>query len=351
MGVDFDPEAVDRWRGRGLRAIFGDVRDADMIRALHLSHTKWVISSVRDRDVNVALLTNLRASGYTGRVAVAAYDSNDEVTLSEGGADLVFSPFADAAVQAADLVFATEDLIARRAMDKLIDSMSDHYIVCGYGRMGQQIVKDLTHYGVPCVVVESNPEQLPKLRENEIPHIEGKATEDVSLVKAGIERAKGLIAVAASDEENVFIVLTAKVLNSSLFIVARSILHENEDKLRHAGADKVMSPYILGGIQMAAAVTQPEVMDFLDVVVHTDGGDAEMAAIAVAPDSNCVGKSLREINPWERCGVTLLAIRRAADGLLPNPKPDFVVHKGDELIVMGAASDIETARKMLSSTD
>ncbi len=351
IGVDFDPQAVVRWNERGMEAVFGDARDTEMVRSLHLSHIRWVISSIRDREVNASLLTSLHQAGYTGLRAVAAYDQSDQADLQESGADLVFSPFSDAAVQAADLVLATEDQLARRAMDKLIESMSEHYIICGYGRMGQQIVKDLTCYNVPCVVVEWNPEQLPKLRENEIPHIEGRATEDSSLLKAGVQRAKGLIAVAASDEENVFIVLTARVLNPRLFIVARSILQENEDKLRHAGADRVMSPYVLGGRRMAAAVIKPEVMDFLDLVVHEDGGDTEMATVTVGPGASSIGKPLRDINPWQSCGVTLLAVRRVGENLHPNPSPGFALQEGDELIVMGTAAQIKAAGDMLSSDE
>jgi len=349
LGVDFDPQAIRRWSERGMRAVFGDATDMELPRALDLSHIKWVISSIRGREVNSSLVKGLRQAGYKGLIAVAGYDRADETSLIAEGADLVFNPFADAAVQAADLVVATEEQIARRAMDKQIESMSDHYIICGYGRMGQQIVKDLTRHNVPCVVVEWNPEQLPKLREQNIPHVEGKASEDPVLVKAGIKRAKGLIAVAPSDEENVFIVLTARVLNPNLFIVARSILKENEDKLRYAGADIVMSPYILGGRRMAAAVIRPEVMDFLDLVVDGDRTEVEIAKITVDPKSGCVGKTLREVNLWETSGVTLLAIRRQGEELRLNPNPDLSILGGDELIVMGTSSQIAAARDKLSS--
>ena len=172
--------------------------------------------------------------------------------MAESGADLVFFPFEDAAVKAVDLMINKEREIERTKMNMLIETLSDHFIICGYGRMGQQIVRDLQRGNVPLVVVESNPEQLPKLVAHVIPHVVGNASEDETLMQAGIMRAKGLISVAPSDEDNVFIVLTARVLNPSLFIVARSILEDNEDKLRRAGADRVISPYILGGRIMAA---------------------------------------------------------------------------------------------------
>jgi len=124
---------------------------------------------------------------------------------------------------------------------------------------------------------------------------------------------------------------------------------ENEDKLRHAGADMVMSPYIFGGHRMAAAVIKPEVMDFLDLVVHSEGLETDMAKIVVAPGSACVGKTLREINLWEKFEVTPLAVRRQDRNLHANPSPTFVILEGDELIVMGTPSQIQAAQQILSN--
>ncbi|MCE5197536.1 cation:proton antiporter [bacterium] len=351
IGVDFDPQAVSRWRERGWDAIFGDANDTEIASALHLEHIKWIVSSIRDEKINASLMRSLQSVGYTGYTAVSAYDRPGEETITNLGVDVVLSPFADAAVEAADLIFITEEQVARKAMDRLIDSMSGHYIICGYGRMGQQIVKDLKREGVPCVVVEYNVEQLPKLKEQNIPYIEGKATEDAVLEKAGINRAKGLIAVAASDEENVFIVLTAKVLNPDLFIVARSIQKENEDKLRHAGANMVMSPYVLGGRRMAAAVIRPDVMDFLDLVLHTDGIETDIASVTVPPESKCTGKTLHDINLLETVHVTVLAVRRHGEDMHANPDTGFTIAEGDELIVMGTPAQIAAAGEMLSAKE
>jgi len=350
LGVDFDPQAVTLWRSKGERAIFGDAKDPDFSHALPLSSARWVVSSLRDSDLNTGIIQTLRDAGYEGYFACAT-DNPSGLCLEtlRKNADIMFNPFEDAAVQAADLILEKEDQIAREKMDRIIESMSDHFIICGYGRMGQQILKDLSYYNVPCVVVEWNPEQLPRLREPNILHIEGKATEDPVLIKAGIKRAKGLISVAATDEENVFITLTAKVLNPKLIIVARSILMENEDKLRHAGADMVMSPYVYGGHRMAAAVIKPEVMEFLDLVVHTEGLETDMAKITVAPGSSSVGKTLRDINLWENCEVTPLAVRRQSQHLHANPSPSFVILEGDELIVMGTPSQVQAAQQMLSN--
>ncbi|HPP76218.1 MAG TPA: NAD-binding protein, partial [Armatimonadota bacterium] len=203
-------------------------------------------------------------------------------------------------------------------MDKLISEMRDHYIICGYGRMGKQVATDLRQHNVPVVVIEDNPVHIPELIEQGIPYIEGKATEDKILIAAGAERAKGIVAVAASDEENVFITLTARVLNPNLFIVARSILEENEDKLKRAGANRVVSPYILGGHRIAAAVLKPRVMAFLDVALQRDNLDIEIGDVVVSSSAPFAGKTIRESGFRESTGATILAIKRANEKIVGN---------------------------------
>jgi voltage-gated potassium channel len=215
--------------------------------------------------------------------------------------------------------------------------------------MGQEIVREFRRHGVPHVVVESNPEQLPKLEARNVPFVKGRATEDEVLLAAGIERAKGLIAVAATDEENVFIVLTARGLNPNLRIVARSIQEENESKLRKAGADLVMSPYILGGRRMAAAILKPGVVDFLDLLTHAEQMNLDIRSIDVRAGSTVVGKSILESGIWQQTGATVLAIRREGD-LLPNPGPAFVLQEQDELILMGNSEQLDAAEKMLTNS-
>lgn len=234
-------------------------------------------------------------------------------------------------------------------MDDLISNLADHYIVCGYGRMGKQIVKDLRQTQLPHVVVEWNPEQVPSLVENQVLYIEGRATDDETLKRAGIDRAKGLIAVTATDEENVFIVLTARGMSKNLYIVARSIQEENEDKLRRAGANRVMSPYVLGGRRIAAAITKPRTMDFLDVVMHNESPELEFGDLLVEQGCNLAGKSLRETQVRSRFGITVLAIKREGEHIHANPDADFVVQPGDELIVMGSPDAISRAGELICS--
>lgn len=346
LGVDFDPQAVKASNMLGIPAVFGDAEDMEYFSALPLASAKWVICSIRDAKVINLLTAGLKQHNYGGILALTANEASDVPSLEKAGADLVFSPFEDSAIQAVDIMHAAEKEIERKNMDKLIDGLSNHYIICGYGRMGQQIGKDLQRENVPFVVVESNPEQLPKLAERNIPHVIGKASEDETLLRAGVKRAKGLVSVYPTDEDNVFIVLTARGLNPTLFIAARSILEENEDKLRRAGADRVMSPYILGGRQMAAAVTKPEIMELVDMVLHSDQFDTNIAHIAVPDASPYIGRTLADMGLWQNCGITVLAIRR--DGKLSaNPCPTFDLQANDEIICMGSQAQIEAVQALL----
>ncbi len=344
LGIDFDPEAVRHWNERGWPAWFGDAEDLEFPSSLPLADARWVISTIPDRAVNRALMHALRNHGYKGSIAVTTH-SQDECDAYPD-AEIVFVPFIDAAVHAVERIAEADELQRRRKMERTIAEISNHYIVCGYGRMGQQIVKDFRHRGMPHVVVESNPVQLPRLIEQNVPYVEGKASEDGVLIAAGIERAKGLIAVAASDEENVFIVLTARGLNPDLFIVARSILEENEDKLRRAGADRVMSPYILGGRRMAAAALKPRAMDFLDFLVRSEHGEMDIGDLTVSPESCLIGTTIKDSGIRQSTGVLILGVkRRGSDGFL-NPEADFEIREGDELVVMGSAEQIDKAEHL-----
>ncbi len=237
--------------------------------------------------------------------------------------------------------------IQRRRMQKQIDGMRDHYIICGFGRMGQQIAKDLARERVPHVVIEQNPEQLPKLIARDVPFIEGNASDDKALKTAGIERAKGLITVLPTDEDNVFITLSARALNPKLFIVARSILEENEGKLKMAGADRVMSPYVMGGRRMATAVLRPNVLDFLELATYGDHPNMMIEELAISSDSCLVGQTIGDSGLRKEAGVMVVAIKRASGALVPNPPADEVIADGDVLIVLGVPEQLPRAEKMV----
>lgn len=241
--------------------------------------------------------------------------------------------------------------LQRRRMQKQISKLRDHFIICGFGRMGQQIVRDLQREGVPHAVIEINPEQLPKLVAWDIPFIEGNASDDKTLKAAGIERAKGLITVAPSDEENVFITLSARGLNPSLYIVARSIMEDNEDKLKMAGADRVMSPYVLGGRRMATAVLRPNVLDFLELSIHTKDLQIMIEELQIGPQSELINRSLGDIDLKNLTGVTVVAMKTMAGKMIANPPASEVLQEGEVLIVLGMPEQLEQVQKLAAPVD
>ena len=240
-------------------------------------------------------------------------------------------------------------VLQRKRMDKHIARLRDHYIICGYGRMGYQIVKDLRREGIPHVVIEKDPEQVPDLMAQGIQFVEGSASDDNALRAAGIEHAKGLITVATSDEDNVFIALSARKLNPRLFIVSRSILEENEDKLRTAGADSVMSPYVLSGRRMVTAVLRPNVWDFLELAVCTEEVQMVIEELTVGPGSPLVGKTIEQSDLKHDAGVTVVALKKPSGRMTANPPSDETLHEGDVLIVLGAPKELSQAQKVTRS--
>jgi voltage-gated potassium channel len=234
----------------------------------------------------------------------------------------------------------------RKRMDKHISAIRDHYIVCGYGRMGQQIVKDFRSEKTPHVVIEMNPEQLPKLIAQDIPFVEGDASDDNVLMAAGVKSAKGLITVAPSDEDNVFITLSARALNPNLYIVARSIREENQDKLKMAGANRVMSPYVLGGRRMATAVLRPNVVDFLELALHTDQLQLMVEELLVAPTARLANKTLGYCDIRNDIGAMVLAVKKASGETFANPSADLLIEQGDVLIVLGTPDQLNKAQKL-----
>lgn len=239
-----------------------------------------------------------------------------------------------------------QHLFWRRRMEKIIRSIRDHYIICGFGRMGQAIVGEFRSRNVTFVVVENNPEQLPRLVAEKIPFVEGDATDDKVLLAAGVDRARGLISVAPTDADNTFITLTAKGLNPRLFVVARSIKVEDEPKLRRAGADRVLSPYINGGKRMAWAVLRPNVVDFLESALYSESLELEISEVLVNLNSDFANKTIRDSRIREISGATVIAVKSRGGALTSSPAPDMAIREGDILIVVGTPRQLEALQGM-----
>jgi voltage-gated potassium channel len=213
-----------------------------------------------------------------------------------------------------------------------VDALSDHYLVCGFGRVGRQVARDLQAAGAAFVVIDSNPESLEAAAAAGIPHVEGEASNDDLLRRAGIQRARALMACVDSDAENVFITLTARELRPDLTIVARASGEEAEQKLRRAGAQRVVSPYKSSGSEMARLALHPQVAGVFDV-----SAEYRMEEIEVTPGSPAAGRPLADV-----AGPAIVAaMRRPGVGLTPQPPGDTVLEPGDVLIAMGPADAMD----------
>lgn len=214
----------------------------------------------------------------------------------------------------------------------MVDSLSDHYLVCGFGRVGRQVVRDLRAAGATYVVIDRNPESLEAASAAGTPYMEGEASDEQLLRQAGIERARALIACVDSDAENVFITLTARELRPDLTIIARASGEESEQKLKRAGAQRVVSPYRSSGSEMARLALHPQVAGVVDVAP-----EYRMEEIEVTPGCPGAGRPLADV-----AGSAIIAALRRPDGaLVPQPSGDVVLQPGDVLIAMGTTGTMD----------
>ncbi len=234
----------------------------------------------------------------------------------------------------------------RRRMERRIEQLNDHYIICGYGRMGTRVTEEFTQLGTPFVVVDSNPDPVERLRAGNLLFVEGDAASDETLLKAGILRAKGLLTAVDSDERNVFITLTARSLNPALFIAARSSYQDAVEKLRRAGANQVISPYLMGAHRMAALAIHPVAVDVLDTVLHGENIDLVIEELLVPPSSLLLGRTLGDSGLRE-AGANVLAIRKRSGQLRINPPETQVLESDDLLVAIGTRRQMSAAERLL----
>ncbi len=234
--------------------------------------------------------------------------------------------------------------VSQRRMQEELKAIRDHYIVCGYDRMGHQIVRDLLARREPFVVVERSPEVAETLLEQRLLHVVGDATQDEVLLQAGVERARGLVAALSNDADNVLAVLTARGLNPDLLIVARASGEAAETKLRRAGADRVVSPYVIGGHRLAVALLRPAVHDFLNHLFHlgeTDEAlDVDIGQVHVRPHSPLAGQTLVECDLRQVYRLTVIAVQRPDGSFVFAPDGHHRIQEGETLIVIGRAESI-----------
>jgi voltage-gated potassium channel len=237
------------------------------------------------------------------------------------------------------------EVFGRRRMERKIAGMRDHVVVCGWGRVGRAIARDLATMGTETVVVDID---ATRLGEAPVPSVLGDATDDEVLDRAGLRRARALVAALDTDAGNLFVTLSARALRPELFIVARVRLEENADKLQRAGANRVVNPQSIGGARMAAFVLQPYVTEFVDVVMHDRDIEFRLEEISVPDHSPIEGCSIRDAHIRDRTGALVLALRDQSGRFTTNPAPETVVHAGQVIIAIGTPRDLETLQQLVS---
>ena len=238
--------------------------------------------------------------------------------------------------------------IRLRQQRRLMESLSEHYILCGFSRTGRQIAKEFRAEGVPFVIIDSEIESVRKAQDEGFTLYQGDATLDETLYKVGIERAICIVAALPSDAENLYVVLSAKTLNPNIRAIARASTEEAVQKLQRGGADAVISPYITGGKRMAASALRPQVMDFVDGILTGADRQLYMEEVLLDP-AICpyLGQTLQKARLRSQTGALVLAIRRTDGTLIGGPTGDTILLPGDLLICMGTAEQLRSLNQIL----
>jgi len=240
-------------------------------------------------------------------------------------------------------------ILGRKILDRKINRLKNHYIVCGYGRIGRVLCKRLIIEPIDLVVVESNEDLVPVMEEDNVLYVFGDAADETNLLKAGIKRAKGLVAVLATDADNVFLVLTARQINPDLNIIARAGREKSKAKLLAAGANTVESPYDKGAISMAQRITRPTVTSFLDFAFADKRKDIQMEEIPVSASSNLVNIMLKDSGIRQNYNLILIAIKKPDGSMLFNPSFETTIQPDDTVIAVGENENLNKLKKILNS--
>jgi len=240
-------------------------------------------------------------------------------------------------------------LVGKGKQGKMIEKMKNHYIICGCGRIGQLICRELKADKMDFVVIDSDTEVIQKIEEDGFVYYRGDATQDKTLLGAGIKRAKGIVCVLPTDAENLYVILTAKELNPDIYVLSRSEEEESEHRLLRAGADRVMSPYTLGGMRMAMAILRPAMLDFIEITTRRQSLELRMEEMAVCDGSPIIGKSLEESEIRHNYGLIIVAVKKESGKMIFNPLASYTIEKGDKLIAMGEDDNVSRFTKVCVS--
>lgn len=234
----------------------------------------------------------------------------------------------------------------RVKVQKRIDKLSNHFIVCGFGRIGSVVVREIVAEGHPVVVVEHKPELIEKLTQDGILCVDGDATSDEALLQAGLTRAKSLITALTDEAANVYVTLTARQLNPKIQIIARANEVAHVPRLKMAGADRVVMPNLIGGARMAQSVLRPSVVNFLDLALR-GGIDLQMEELSIPASSVLAGKDLMESQIRPQYNLIVIAIQKPDGEMVFNPGPREVIAAGDTLLAVGRKTDLARFQELL----
>ncbi|MFQ6673068.1 MAG: potassium channel family protein [Candidatus Tectimicrobiota bacterium] len=251
---------------------------------------------------------------------------------------------------AESVVEGTVGRIVRRSSVKAIEGLKGHVIVCGYGRLGHYLCRYLTHEAMAFVVVERDPTKAAAAVGEGHAVVEGDATDEEVLIRAGLSRARAVIAGLGSDADNLFVTLSARELNPHCTVVARAEDPASETKLQRAGAHKVVSPLRMGSLRMSQAVARPAIVDFIEVVTETPELDLIMEGVTVEKGSRLVSQTLATSGIGRDLGLIIIAIRRASGAMLFNPTAETIIEADDTLITMGEADRVSRLKEVTSSS-
>jgi voltage-gated potassium channel len=234
---------------------------------------------------------------------------------------------------------------------KMIDELRDHIIVCGYGRVGRRAGDELRDAGVPYVVLDFSEEALENAREHDVPFVDGSGSEDDDLVKAGVDRARGIIVASDDDGDNLYITLSVKARRPDMIVIARGSSEEAERKLKLAGADRVVTPYTTAGRVMAQLMIKPQVTSFVNAMTSSEAPDLNFEEIEVTSSSGAAGRTIGALNISSETGANIVAVRKLGGALELRPTKDTLLEESDVIVGLGSPAEIKKLEEMFARQD
>jgi voltage-gated potassium channel len=239
-----------------------------------------------------------------------------------------------------------QQLMGRARMARSLAGLKDHLIICGYGRMGRYVCREFSRQGLSFVLIDRRADLLTEFNLSEGIAVVGDCTSDEMLKKAGVDRARALVVVLPSDADNLYITMSARLLNARLFIVARAETEEAEQKLLRAGADRVVAPYAIGGSKVAQAVIRPTVLEFIELATRTEHLELQIEQVEISEASSLAGMTLTNSRLRVDLGLIIVAIKKKHGAMVYTPPPESVLESGDTLIALGKKTQLEQLARM-----